>query len=177
MNYSELTEVVDEVIAAWPVFSPQERRALLIRKLENQDYLKAKQGLDDLVMTYKGIPTIADIIEAIKNSRVAVVVEDCSICQNEGWILLDPSGHGTYKKCSCGNQGRREDRFYDDPNHTSEGKIPASLDESCWALYKARKEDDPDLSDDDVCQSLVPFWPQRAARLRELLDEMYADTF
>ena len=69
MNYSELNEVVDEIIAAWPVFSPQERRGLLIRKLENQEYLKAKEGIDALTMTYKGMPTIADIIDAIKNAK------------------------------------------------------------------------------------------------------------
>lgn len=174
MNYSEITDVVSEIAQAWPVYSPAERKDLLVKKLEDLDYRKAKQGIDDLIMSFKGIPNIADMVEAIKNAKVEIVIANCNICFNEGWILVNEQGHGTYKQCSCGNQGRS--RLADQRDRTSEGKLIASFDESCWALYKGMRDYvdenvDRGMSDEEICNTLSTTFPQRAERLKVLIEE------
>ncbi len=177
MNTFEADNLVRTISSAYPVWNPPERQALLRGKLMKHDYHRAEKGVDHLIENFNKIPSIADILQSIMLIKMEVKVANCLKCNNEGWIITDPTDRTSYKKCDCSNQNNQST---DSKNKetTAYGDKIATFDESCWALYKGIKNapECAGLSNEELIKRLKLPFPERAKRLEELLLEE-ADIF
>lgn len=134
MNYTELNALVTKIINAYPVWNPDGRRSLLIEKLQDLDSTRAFKGIDDLICGFRGqSPTMNDILEAIRTTKISRQSQECLACGNTGWIELDPKGHGNVERCEC--KGHSTKTKYDD-DLTYDGKKIASKKEKVQSFYR-----------------------------------------
>lgn len=160
MNTNETNIVVRELVRAYPVWNPAERQALLREKLLPQDFERALKGVNNLIETFKGLPSIADVLEAIRTTQISRQVTECPRCDNLGWLLIDLEGQSTYRQCSCGNQNAK--RQIND-NLTTDGKQPASLAEGIAAFKRGMTAERPDLSPEYIQEQIDILFPKQKA--------------
>lgn len=178
MSPLQLKDLVTSIVQAWPVWSPEGRQSLLRNHLSEYEHQRALEGINALISEFTGSggPSIGDIREAISRVKITKPFEPCEKCDNTGWLQVDEKGHGSYKKCSCDNPVDLSRRPIHGAELTSEGLPAASLDESCWALYRGMRDyidenAEYPVSDQEIISKLSTAFPQRAKRLEELLDE------
>lgn len=170
MNVTETDSIVKDIVVSYPIWNPEDRQKLLVEHLQDFDFGRARDGVRSLMRNFKGMPNLSDILDAIESIKVQTEIQDCDLCDNDGWVEVTSGKDNVVEKCDCGNQGIHDTGDYMD-EFTSEGKEIASFDESCWALHKGIKTTESGMSDGDACNRLEEVFPKRAARLRELIDE------
>ena len=158
MNLTEMQSILEDVVNAWPVWTPEGRKRLLVEELQDYDFERARKGIRALIRD-GGIanPSLGDMIEFISRVHVEKPPEHCMICSDLGWVLIDITGQGIYKRCDCGNQNLS--RHIDD-SLTTDGQKPATYGEAALAFRRGFKKANPEATEEYVQEHLDRWFPR-----------------
>jgi len=157
MNVDEIAQVAARIARIWKIYDDPERRTILVKDLQQFDYLLVSSAIDHIIKESKTnvAPSIEEIVGYVRASRSYEKATGlCRLCDNSGWIIIDEIGHGISRRCEC--EGRFEHRN-DNLGLTTEGHPIASPQEKYDAIVRGFLGYKPDVNQTEIEEHLGRF--------------------
>jgi hypothetical protein len=152
MKQHEKFQLLERIEQFWPSIFRNKEAVMqeFSKRLEPHSFEVGAKAINQLIETKKvGVPSVAELMEALPTLQKQVVLNECKKCDGSGWIFVN---NDSVVDCECSPRSE-EVKASDKPYRTktmTASRMPETIDDAKAKFAQAFKESNVEASDDQI---------------------------